>query len=223
LWEILKRKSYAVKTSGQYQDYAQLEHKGGCFEHSTTDKLCHVFGGHGRFHSNAGRGGVALGRGKPQLVEREQRQVRLMNVIIDANIVFSAILNVDGQISDLLLNSSMFTFVAPDFLRHEIHSHHDKLMKLSRLPLSSIQEAEYHVCRAITFVSETTISRVNWQFAVDLASDIDEKDIVYVAFAKQFNGHLWTGDKRLIRGLLSKDFRGVIATDSLSALRERLK
>jgi predicted nucleic acid-binding protein len=44
-----------------------------------------------------------------------------MNIIIDANIVFSAILNVDGQIGDLLITSNMFTFIAPDFLRHEIH------------------------------------------------------------------------------------------------------
>jgi predicted nucleic acid-binding protein len=146
-----------------------------------------------------------------------------MNIIIDANIVFSAVLNVNGQISDLLLNSSVFTFIAPEFLRHEIHSHYDKLMKMSHLPLSSIREAEYHVCRTITFMSEDTVLPVNWQFAVNLVSDIDEKDIVYVAFAKQFNGFLWTGDKRLTRGLLGKNFRKVIATDTLFMLREKLK
>jgi predicted nucleic acid-binding protein len=96
-------------------------------------------------------------------------------------------------------------------------------MKISRLPLSSIQEAEYHVCKAITFMSENTVSPVIWQFAVNLVSDIDEKDIVYVAFAKQFNGILWTGDKHLVRGLLDKNFREVITTDSLFALRENLK
>jgi hypothetical protein len=36
-------------------------------------------------------------------------------------------------------------------------------------------------------------------------------------------GLLWTGDKRLIRGLLGKDFRKVITTDALFALREGLK
>jgi predicted nucleic acid-binding protein len=71
-------------------------------------------------------------------------------------------------------------------------------------------------------MSENTISSVNWQFAVSLVTDIDEKDIVYVAFAKQFNSFLWTGDKRLIRGLLDKNFRRIITTDSLLALREKL-
>jgi predicted nucleic acid-binding protein len=146
-----------------------------------------------------------------------------MNIIIDANIVFSAVLNVDGRIGDLLINSSRFTFIAPNFLRYELHSHYDKLMKISRLPLSSIQEAEYHVCKTITFMSENTVSPINWQFAVNLVSDIDEKDIVYVAFAKQFNSFLWTGDKHLIRGLLSKNFRKVITTNSLFALRENMQ
>jgi predicted nucleic acid-binding protein len=146
-----------------------------------------------------------------------------MNIIIDANIVFSAVLNADGRIGDLLINSNMFTFIAPNFLRHELHSHYDKLMGISQLPLSSIQEAEYHVCKAVAFMSENTVSPTNWQFAVNLVSDIDEKDIVYVAFTKQFNGLLWTGDKRLIRGLLSKNFREVITADSLFALRESLK
>jgi predicted nucleic acid-binding protein len=47
-------------------------------------------------------------------------------------------------------------------------------------------------------------------------------DIVYVAFAKQFSGILWTGDKQLIRGLRNKNFKKVITTDSLFALRENL-
>jgi predicted nucleic acid-binding protein len=91
------------------------------------------------------------------------------------------------------------------------------------LSLSSVQEAEYHVCKAITFMSENTVSPATWQFAVNLVSDIDEKDIVYVAFAKQFNGLLWTGDKRLTQGLLGKNFRNVITTDSLFTLRRSLK
>jgi predicted nucleic acid-binding protein len=146
-----------------------------------------------------------------------------MNIVVDANIVFSAMLNVNGQIGDLLINSSMFTFIAPNFLHHEIHSHYDKLMKVSRLPLPSIQEAEFCICKTITFMSEDMVSPANWQFAVDLVSNIDEKDIVYVAFAKQFNGFLWTGDKRLVRGLWGENFREVVTTDSLFALRESLR
>ena len=44
-----------------------------------------------------------------------------MRVIVDANIVFSGILNSNGSIGDLLINSGhIFNFIAPDFLRIEI-------------------------------------------------------------------------------------------------------
>ena len=39
-----------------------------------------------------------------------------MKFILDANIVFSGILNTNGKIGDLLINSKQyFTFIAPDF------------------------------------------------------------------------------------------------------------
>ncbi len=54
-----------------------------------------------------------------------------MKIIVDANMVFSAILNPDSRIGDLLINSgNIFDFIAPDFLRIEIRKHHMKLARL---------------------------------------------------------------------------------------------
>ena len=39
-----------------------------------------------------------------------------MNIIVDANIIFSGILNSNGKIGDLLINSdNFFSFIVPDF------------------------------------------------------------------------------------------------------------
>ena len=55
-----------------------------------------------------------------------------MKIIVDANIVFSGILNTNGKIGDLLINSnSQFDFIAPEFLRLEIKSKYDKLQQIS--------------------------------------------------------------------------------------------
>jgi predicted nucleic acid-binding protein len=55
-----------------------------------------------------------------------------MKIIVDANIIFSGILNANGKIGDLLINSDgFFSFIAPDFLRTEIYGHYDKLVKIS--------------------------------------------------------------------------------------------
>jgi len=143
-----------------------------------------------------------------------------MNVIVDANIVFSAILNSNGKIGDLLINSEgIFSFIAPDFLRTEIYNHHDKLLKISNLTLAQLFESEYHLYKSITFISEEQISEENWIFADNLVSGIDPKDTIYIAYAEQFNCNLWTGDKKLIRGLDSKKYTKFITTDNLFLIR----
>jgi predicted nucleic acid-binding protein len=145
-------------------------------------------------------------------------------IIVDANIIFSAILNVDGKIGDLLINSSdVFCFIAPDFLRTEIHLHYDKLEKLSGLSLVDIQEAEYYVYRQVVFVSDEQIAKESWQEAIRLVENIDEKDAVYVAYSKQFDCPLWTGDKQLTQGLSSKGYYNVVDTNNLLSIREDLR
>ena len=57
-----------------------------------------------------------------------------MKIVVDTNIVFSAILNSKGKIGDLLLNSGKYIdFYSVDYLRYEIGNHYDKLSKLSKI------------------------------------------------------------------------------------------
>ena len=143
-----------------------------------------------------------------------------MRIVVDANIVFSAILKSTGNIGDLLINSfRVFNFLAPNFLRMEIRTHYPRLMEISKLPFEQILEAEYQVCKSVSFISEEQIFLENWEFAHNIMNDIDPKDIVYVALTKQNDCKLWTGDKRLKKGLSAKGFENVILTDELLALR----
>jgi predicted nucleic acid-binding protein len=109
------------------------------------------------------------------------------------------------------------------FLRIEIKKHHGKLAKISSLPISKIVESEFQVCKDIKFISEEQIQKANWETAYELVKDIDEKDIHYVAFSKQFGMRIWSGDKRLIRGLKRKGFDNFVSTDELHSVREKLK
>ncbi|WP_436410293.1 PIN domain-containing protein [Parapedobacter flavus] len=53
-----------------------------------------------------------------------------MILIVDANIVFSGILNTDGKIGDLLINSvGYLKFIAPEYLRKEIKKHYLNFLK----------------------------------------------------------------------------------------------
>lgn len=145
-----------------------------------------------------------------------------MNIIVDANIVFSAILNTNGKIGSLLINSQgRFTFIAPDFLRVEIRKHYPKLIKISGLTKEQITEADFRVCKQINFISEEQIKVAHWIAAEKLVADIDPKDTHYVAYAKQFRCKIWSGDKVLMRGLEKKGFSHFISTNELYKLLEK--
>jgi predicted nucleic acid-binding protein len=148
-----------------------------------------------------------------------------VKIIVDANIVFSSILNSNGKIGDLLINSKKhFNFIAPEFLHYEIRDKYKRLQSISDLSIEQIMEAEYHVCKEIVFISEEQINQEFWEEAYTLVQDIDIKDIQYVAYAKQFKCKIWSGDKKLFKGLKAKGFNNIITTDDLFELRrKRLK
>ena len=144
-----------------------------------------------------------------------------MRVIVDANIVFSGILNSNGKIGDLLINSGKyFEFIAPNFLRTEIHKHYPRLSKISGLTLDEVREAEFQVCRDITFISEEQIRTSSWLSAEKIASEVDPKDTPYAAYSKHFRCKIWSGDKALIKGLAKRGFTKFISTDELFDLRQ---
>lgn len=107
-----------------------------------------------------------------------------MRIIVDANIVFSAILNTNSKIADLLLNSEgIFDFLAPDYLRTELRKYHSKISMISKMTIKEIEIIECKVTKPITFMSEIYIPEDKWILAENLAKDIDDKDIPYVAFS----------------------------------------
>lgn len=144
-----------------------------------------------------------------------------MRIIVDANIVFSAILKSDSKVGDLLINSNgIFKFITTDFLRIEIQKHHDKLMRISKLTMEQILESEYQIYKSINFIADEQIGKVAWDFAKKLVQEIDAKDIAYVAFSKQFKAKLWSGDKKLKMGLSQKGFTNFISTSELWDVRQ---
>ena len=100
-----------------------------------------------------------------------------MNIVVDTNIIFSAILNPNGKIGDLLLDPlDRFAFFAPDFLTTELDRHHKKLISLSKLSESDILFLKKLVLSKVTWVDLDTISEESWMKAFQLVKQIDEFD-----------------------------------------------
>lgn len=57
-----------------------------------------------------------------------------MKIVVDTNIIFSALLNSSSTIGDLLFNSDKhFEFYTSSYMRYEIQKHWDRLKKMSKL------------------------------------------------------------------------------------------
>lgn len=144
-----------------------------------------------------------------------------MRIIVDANIVFSAILNTNSKIADLLLNSKgIFEFIAPDYLLTETKKYHKKISLISKMTIADVIKSEYKVTKPILFLSGIHIPESKWIKAEQLVLDIDSKDTPYVAFSMFFKSKIWSGDKVLKNGLIMKGYMNVISTEELFELRE---
>lgn len=147
-----------------------------------------------------------------------------MKIIVDTNIVFSAILNSNSRIGKILLNSKEhFQFFTCNYLRIEIQRHRNKLLKITKLTEYQLAELEELVTQHITFIDERLIPQdLLIKTEIQLKA-IDPDDTVFVALTKHLEGKLWTGDLQLYNGLKAKRFKGIILTSELSLLLDDLE
>ncbi|MEI6694418.1 MAG: PIN domain-containing protein [Bacteroidota bacterium] len=139
-----------------------------------------------------------------------------MKVVIDTNIVFSAILNTQSRIGHLILNGSKhFDYYTVAQLKQEITEHHKKIMKITGYSEIQFLEIYQLIVNKIKFVDDILISDKDIEKAFKLVSDIDEEDSLFVALSNHLHSNLWTGDKKLLNGLKKKGYIRVLSTDDL--------
>lgn len=142
-----------------------------------------------------------------------------MKIVIDTNIVFSAILNSQSKIGQLVINGSkFFKFYTVGLLKDEIEAHKEKILGISGFTEKQFQNSYTAITSRITFVDEIIIPDKALTRAIDLVLDIDENDTLFVALTNYLNGKLWTGDKKLISGLEKKQYSKTISTNELFEL-----
>ena len=136
-----------------------------------------------------------------------------MKVVVDTNIVFSAILNSQSWIGQILLYSDKsIKFYSPRFLQIEIQNHFQKINNHTKLNDSEIHELLDALYTKIHFISEELIPKETLLIADELTRDIDYDDVMFVALTIHFSCKLWTGDKALMSGLKQKGFKKFIST-----------
>jgi predicted nucleic acid-binding protein len=144
-----------------------------------------------------------------------------MKIIVDTNIVFSALLNSDSRIGRLLLDTrNKFEFYSCKYLQKEIYRHIDKIRQYSRLNDNDLFELISLVKSRIFFIDEELLPISVITEAQEWVSDIDFDDFAFVAIATHLDGWLWTGDKKLSNGLHQKGYNRLVTTFDLWHIAE---
>jgi putative PIN family toxin of toxin-antitoxin system len=143
-----------------------------------------------------------------------------MKIVVDTNIVFSALLNSSSQIGKILVYSpsECFSFYSCSYLRTEILNHFDKLQKYTKLDNIQLFELIQKIEQKITFIDDKLLPKNILKNAEELTKDIDFDDMAFVAVADYLNANLWTGDKNLINGLRAKNYDKIKTTKDMIEL-----
>jgi predicted nucleic acid-binding protein len=126
-------------------------------------------------------------------------------VVIDTNILFSALLAADGRIHQTLFRSGDRFRICETALV-ELFEHKERILSITRLTAEEVTGMYHRVLGRVEIFPEALIPVEAWSRAVVLCSGIDSDDVPHVALTLTLNGLLWTGDRKLRRGLASKGF-----------------
>jgi predicted nucleic acid-binding protein len=127
-------------------------------------------------------------------------------IIVDTNILFSALLTNRSKFAEILLATDNDFFVC-EMVLVELFKHKEKIIKVSGLSEDEIIQLYQIYLKKIHLYKEELISLENRQQAYQFCHDIDKNDSAHVALTLELKGLLWTGDKILKEGLLQKGFK----------------
>jgi len=130
-----------------------------------------------------------------------------MKLVIDANIIISALISFAGKTADLLF-SDKFELITPEFLLEEIEKHKPEI-----LHKSGLSEVEFDLALSIITSKITFIHSSEFEFFVPKAklTSPDPNDAEYFALALKYKCPIWSNDKKI----KNQDLVEVISTTEL--------
>ncbi|WP_022670776.1 PIN domain-containing protein [Hippea alviniae] len=126
-----------------------------------------------------------------------------MRIVVDSNIVFSALLSKDNRCRRVLFQKK-FEFFTCNFLMVEIFENKDKLVKVSKLSENDLILQLSSIFSRIHFFPEDFIPKHFFIKAYEICKIVDDKDTPFVALSLFLNAKLLTGDKKLKESLKGK-------------------
>jgi predicted nucleic acid-binding protein len=133
-------------------------------------------------------------------------------VVVDTNILFSALLRSETAFSTILLKAD-HPFLVSESILVELFRHKEKLVSLARMPEENVVQLYHVLLRHVRVEREDLIPSHFRQQAAELCREVDPADAPQVALTLAVDGLLWTGDRRLRRGLEARGFHRFFEPD----------
>jgi predicted nucleic acid-binding protein len=114
-----------------------------------------------------------------------------MRIIADTNIVFSALLNTNSNISQIILQpKTRLNFYSTDRLLFEISSHKEKIINLTTYTNYELDRLINLIVSHIRFVNINLIPKEIYNKCEILTQDIDIDDCEFVALTEHLRGKI---------------------------------
>lgn len=118
-----------------------------------------------------------------------------MNIIIDSNPLFSALIK-DSITRRTILEYDGF-FLFPSFIFEEMQKHKAELLKKSRMPEEDFGKLLQLILRKVVVVPNEVIVPHKKE-AFGIVKEIDQDDVIFVACALAYpNSIIWSNDRKL--------------------------
>ncbi len=130
----------------------------------------------------------------------------MARVVVDTNIIFSALISgEESAFTETLLRSENEFFVCESTIV-EIFKHKEKIVEFARISEDDLVHWYHLLLKNLQLYKEDLIAPEHRKAAYGLCRDIDETDTPHVALALELKALLWTGDKKLKNKLEGKGF-----------------
>lgn len=147
-----------------------------------------------------------------------------MRIVVDTNIVFSAMLNTNSRLARILLQpKTNLNFYSTERLLQEIEEHADKLRDISGYTESEFKRIFTLFTHRIRFINIRLIPKSIYLKALSITEDVDIDDTEFVALTEHIKGKFWSGDKTLRKGLDKKEWNKFISTEELFKIVKQQK
>lgn len=120
-----------------------------------------------------------------------------MNIVIDSNVLFSALIK--NSTTRKLILEYEGSFLFPEFIFEEIEKHKAELLKKSKMDQEDFDTLLKIILQKVTVIPNEEMEP-HKQDAVEIMSGLDMNDVIFVACALTYHGSIiWSDDKGLKR------------------------